>query len=279
MRFARIPVLLATIAVLAWNGASAEQPRPRVDAQVIHASQPQLLAEALAKVKPTPSDRAQLYFLGVAGYGGQAVFKREVLSVRELFDQRFGTTDRSVALINHPSTLRQFPLATISNLEHVLQGLARLMDRDRDTLFFFLTSHGDRGELALQLPDVALPQLKPIQLKMMLDRSGIRNRVVVISACHSGSFIPVVADARTLVITAARGDRSSFGCEDRRRWTYFGNAFFNRALRQEMSFVGAFARAKRTIAQWEKAERLKPSLPQIAGGDALGPALAALRVE
>jgi hypothetical protein len=87
MRFARIPVLFATIAVLAWNGASAEQPRPRVDAQVIHASQPQLLAEALDKVKPTPSDRAQLYFLGVAGYGGQAVFKREVLSVRELFDQ------------------------------------------------------------------------------------------------------------------------------------------------------------------------------------------------
>ena len=95
-------------------------------------------------------------------------------------------------------------------------GLGRLMDRDRNTLFLFLTSHGDRGELAVQLAQVALPQLKPVQLKQMLDRSGIRNRVVVISACHSGSFIPVVADARTLVITAARGDRSSFGCEDRR---------------------------------------------------------------
>ena len=78
------------------------------------ARQPQLLAETLAKVKPTPKNRAQLYFVGVAGYGGQAVFKREVLSVRELFDQRFGTAERSMTLINHPSTLRQFPLATIS---------------------------------------------------------------------------------------------------------------------------------------------------------------------
>ena len=279
MRFARFPFLLATLAVLAWTGANAEQARWRVDAQTIHSSQPQLVAETLAKIKPMPSDRAQLYFVGFAGFGGQAVFKREVLSVRELFDQRFGTAERSLALINHPSTLRQFPLASVSNLEHVLMGLGRLMDRDRDTLFLFLTSHGDRGKLAVQVPQVALPQLKPVQLKQMLDRSGIRNRVVVISACHSGSFIPVVADTRTLVITAARGDRSSFGCEDRRHWTYFGDAFFNRALRQEMSFVAAFAKAKRTIAQWEKAERLKPSLPQIAGGEALGPALAALRVE
>ena len=66
--------------------------------------------------------------------------------MRELFDQRFGTAERSLSLINHPSTLRQFPLATISNLEHVLLGLGRLMDRDRDTLFLFLTSHGDKGE-------------------------------------------------------------------------------------------------------------------------------------
>ena len=150
------------------------------------------------------------------------------------------------------------------------------MDRDRDTLFLFLTSHGERGKLAIQLPHLALAQLTPVQLKLMLDRSGIRNRVIVISACHSGSFAPVVADARTLVITAARADRSSFGCEDRRRWTYFGDAFFNRALRHERSFARAFTEAKRTIAQWEMAERLTPSLPQMSGGEALGPALAAV---
>jgi hypothetical protein len=268
----------AIVAVaLGCNDPSVAAPRQRIDAQAIHARQPQLLKETLAKIKPTARDRPQLYFVGVAGFGSQAVFMREVRAVRELFDRRFGTLGRSIALINHESTLHDVPLATIVNLEHVLLHLGqRVMDADRDTLFLFMTSHGEAGEFAIQMPRIALAQLTPVRLKLMLDRSGIRNRVIVISACHSGSFISALADAHTLVMTAARADRSSFGCEDQRRWTYFGDAYFNRALREESSFTRAFANAKRTIRLWEAAERLKPSLPQIAGGEALGPALAAV---
>src|SRR5262249_31011658 len=98
-------------------------------------------------------------------------------------------------------------------------------------------------------------------------------RVIVISACHSGSFAPALAGPSSLVIAAAHADRSSFGCEDRREWTYFGDAFFNRALRKERSFERAFERARQLIGRWEKNERLEPSLPQIAGGEALRPRL------
>ena len=114
------------------------------------------------------------------------------------------------------------------------------------------------------------------QLRTLLDSSGIKNRVVVISACHSGSFIPALATPTTLVITAARADRTSFGCSDKRRWTYFGDAYFNRALRRQTSLAQAFTRAKRRIGRWEAQEKLTPSLPQIAGGETLGPALAAI---
>lgn len=262
---------------LLWEGPTSAAPRQRIDVQATHARQVRLVEKTLAKLEPATAGQPQLYFVGVAGFGGQAVFKREVLAVRALFDERFGTSNRSIALINHESTLTDIPLATVSNLERVLLHIGqRLMDRNRDTLFLFLTSHGERDELAIQMPRLALAQLTPAQLKVILDRSGIRNRVIVISACHSGSFIPALADPHTLVIAAARADRSSFGCEDRRRWTYFGDAYFNRALRQEMSFTRAFARAKRIVSQWEAAERLTPSLPQIAGGEALGPALAAI---
>ena len=72
------------------------------------------------------------------------------------------------------------------------------------------------------------------------------------------------------MITAARADRSSFGCEDRRRWTYFGDAYFNQALRQDMSFTRAFDKARRLITLWETTEKLVPSLPQMIGGEALG---------
>jgi hypothetical protein len=104
---------------------------------------------------------------------------------------------------------------------------------------------------------------------------GPRNRVVIISACHSGSFIPALASPTTLVITAARGDRTSLGCSDKRWWTYFGDAYFNHALRRDTSFTRAFAQAKRLEAQ----HKLMPSLPQIAGGEALGPILATIAGE
>jgi hypothetical protein len=143
------------------------------------------------------------------------------------------------------------------------------MDVRQDTLFLFVTSHGEEGEIAVHMKGFRFAQLTPQRLKRMLDRSGIENRLIVLSACHSGSFIPALAGPKTLVITAARADRSSFGCEDRRRWTYFGDAFFNQALRRETSFRQAFARAKRLIAAWEARDGLRPSLPQIAGGEAL----------
>jgi hypothetical protein len=241
----------------------AAQPQTLVDRQST------LLATALGALQQPASGGPSLYFVGFAGYGSQAVFKREVLAVRELFDSRFGTRGRSVALINHPSTVASTPLATSANLEVVLGHVGRVMDKDRDTLFLFLTSHGEKGLLAVELPGTKLAALTPAGLRSMLDRSRIRNRVIVISACHSGSFIPALSGPTSLVIAAAHADRSSFGCEDRRQWTYFGDAYFNRALRAETSFTLAFTQARQLVSRWERAGKLVPSLPQMAGGEAL----------
>jgi hypothetical protein len=267
---ARIAILIAVLLVGA--GQTHAEQRPAFDGAT-HYRQRQLLDRVLAELQPPSTDHAQLYFVGFAGYGAQAVFKREVLAVRQLFDERFGTAGRSVALINSQSTADNIPLANEANLDRVLRHLGTLMNTGRDSLFLFLTSHGDRGRLAVEMPGFGFVQLTPRHLKGMLDRSGIRYSTVVISACHSGSFIPTLANPTTLVIAAARADRSSFGCEDRRRWTYFGDAYFNHALRQETSFTEAFRRAKRLITIWEAKEKLMPSLPQIAGGEALGPPL------
>ena len=260
--------LSVVVAFVCWAEATADAQRPS-ERQALANRQPQLLERALAQLKPTSTNEPHIYFVGFAGYGREAVFKREVLAVRQLFDDRFGTKGRSISLINHPSTADGIPLANVGNLESVLQPIGRLMDARRDTLFLFLTSHREKGVLSVQMPGLALAQLRPEALKKMLDRSGIHKRVIVVSACHSGSFIPALAEPNTLVITASSADRSSFGCEDRRQWTYFGDAYFNQALRQETSFKRAFERAKQLIAKWEAEDGLRPSLPQIAGGEAL----------
>jgi len=92
---------------------------------------------------------------------------------------------------------------------------------------------------------------------------------VVISACHSGSFIDALKDERTLILTASAADKTSFGCSNENDFTYFGDAYINTALRQDRSFVAAFDRAKDIIARREAAENLTPSEPQIYLGAAI----------
>jgi hypothetical protein len=107
----------------------------------------------------------------------------------------------------------------------------------------------------------------------MLARTGMRYKVVVISACYSGAFIPRLANPDTLVITAADADHPSFGCRDKAKWTYFGNAFFNVALRQAKSLKDALARS--LVKKREVHERFEPSNPLMAGGESVRPLLIA----
>jgi hypothetical protein len=266
---------LVAAAPLAAQDRGAES-RPVIDIEKTYYDQPQLLERELSKIKSSTPGRPRLYFVGFAGWGTQAVFKREVLAVRQLFDVQYGTSGRSLMLVNHWTTLAEVPMANSTNLDRALRHIGRLMNKDDDILFLFMTSHGMKGRFAVEMTGFGFRDLTPGWLRGALDRSGIKNRVVVVSACHSGSFVAALAEPNTLVLTAAHADRTSFGCDDRREWTYFGDAFFNRALRQERSFEKAFERARQLIGRWETKDKLVPSLPQIAGGEALHDKLAAL---
>jgi Peptidase C13 family len=90
----------------------------------------------------------------------------------------------------------------------------------------------------------------------MLGRTGVQHRVVVISACYSGVSVGPLANANTLVITAADSDHSSFGCQDKVKWTYFGDAFFNRALRHTADLRSAFVTARKLISVRERHDGL-----------------------
>jgi hypothetical protein len=109
----------------------------------------------------------------------------------------------------------------------------------------------------------------------MLERTGVRRKVVVISACYSGVFIPRLANADTLVITAADANHASFGCEDKAKWTYFGDAFFNAALRRASNLKEAFFLARSLVSKRELREGFDPSNPQMAGGEKVEPLLVA----
>lgn len=221
-----------------------------------------------------PSDAASgphMYALYVAGDGRQEVFRREVQFVGKLMSSRFGLQGRTITLVNSRSSVAQLPLATAHSIGQALQALAGKMDRQRDLLFVYLSSHGSRKhELMLQMPHMALPDLPAAQLAELLNASGIGKRIVVVSACYSGGFVPALQGPTSWVITASRADRASFGCADGNDFTYFGRALFEQALPQSHTLSEAFARARQLVRQWEKAGGPPP--------EATGPADAAAPV-
>jgi peptidase C13-like protein len=155
-------------------------------------------------------------------FGDQGVFRREAIGAAQIVESRFG----------HGPVVVRFNTktgggATIKSLAATLQAEAKKMDRDTDILFLVLTSHGSPDGLAITAGRRA-ETLRPSTLAEMLDQTGVQHKVVIISACYSGVFIPRLANSDTLVITAADAGHASFGCEDNKaQWTYFGDALFN----------------------------------------------------
>jgi Peptidase C13 family len=202
-------------------------------------------------------------------FGDQGVFRSEATSAAQVVAGRFGSGP-----INVQYNSEKGGGATIEGLAKSLQAAANGMDAYNDILFLILTSHGSRAGLAVKAGRLT-QTLTPSNLADMLVRTGMRYKVVVISACYSGVFIPRLANPDTLVITAADADHPSFGCRDKAKWTYFGNAFFNVALRQAKSLKDAFVAARSLVKKREVRERFEPSNPLMAGGENLQPLLIA----
>jgi hypothetical protein len=106
-------------------------------------------------------------------------------------------------------------------------------------------------------------------LKQYLDNAAIKWRIIMVSACYSGSFIETLKDPNTAIMTASSADRSSFGCDDKRKLTYFGEVLLQKQLQQQFSFAAAFEETAREIELRERAERRDPSRPQIYIGEAM----------
>jgi hypothetical protein len=251
--------------------AQRDDARKSVTAEAAWYAQPDILARELDAVQPGRDGVVDLYFVGMAGYGSQDVFMREVDAVSRLMRERFDADGRVVRLVNNSKTLFDAPIASLTSLRRALKRVAERMNVEEDVAVIFLTSHGSEDHrFSLQLWPLRFDDLDPKALKQALDESGIRNRVVIVSACYSGGFARPLADERTLVITASAPDRNSFGCSNEAEWTYFGRAYFDEALRGTHSFTDAFRRALPVIARREAAEQFTPSNPTMAGGEALG---------
>jgi Peptidase C13 family len=149
-------------------------------------------------------------------------------------------------------------LATAANL---LRSIADLQPGPRGRCFVFLTSHGEQeAGLWLARSDRAL---HPDELAAALSRGcGAAPTVVVVSGCYSGNFaVGRMASPNRIILTAARRDRPSFGCQPGRTYTFFDECLLG-ALPKSINWHQVFRGATRCVTREEHALSERPSYPQ-----------------
>jgi Peptidase C13 family len=213
------------------------------------------------RLEPQRPGQTDVYILSFGLWGPQSVFESEAKGAARVLEGQIGSKGRTIVRFNS----KRRSDATPSSMLAVAQAAGRVLDPAEDIVVMVLTSHGAPegvGVVTRRSEQIMTPD----DVRHLLNEARAQHRVVIVSACYSGIFAKALADERTLVITAAAPDKPSFGCRDGATWTYFGDAFFNKAMRGEARLDAAFEKARGLVTQREKREGFDPSNPQIAGG-------------
>ena len=197
----------------------------------------------------------------------------------EVFDNaRRDLAQAFVAAGFSPANLRQFSVRpeqypdahpSLADPPAIMQAMSELTTKAKGGCLVYITSHGAPSGTI-----VGERVFTPAGVAHMLDQAcADRPTVAVISACFSGVFVPALAGSNRMVLTAARPDRSSFGCGEADKYPYFDQCILE-TLPQVGDFAALGTTVQGCVAARETKEGMKPaSEPQLFVGAALKPML------
>lgn len=242
------------------NGLSVESKR---DGKW-YLAQNQKLSSDLRMLKTGQPGIIDAYVL-VAGLDGDPVFQKESAEAAKILSRRYNAQGRTVLLTTGEGSKQA--QGSPANIASALAAIGQKMNLAEDVLILYTTSHGN-DKIGIVYKDEAgsFGMMSPARMAQLISESGIKRKLVIISACYSGIFVYPLADDNSIIITAASGITSSFGCNPGNDWTFFGDALINNALRAPQSLSEAAASATGKIDEWEKKLSLEPSKPQTSIG-------------
>ena len=208
---------------------------------------------------PAAAEPARVAVVSLALWDAH-VFRSEASGAARIVADRYGRGGPVIVRANTRTSLAAGPKGMMKALAAAEKGA----DPKADVLVLILSSHGSPEGIAEKGAGVE-GLLPPKGLRGALAQSAFQRKLLIVSACYAGIFTPL-ANPDTLVITAADATHSSFGCEEGNRWTYFGQAFFDQALRHPGSLPALFAEAQTLIRAREERNGFEPSNPQMVGG-------------
>jgi hypothetical protein len=151
-----------------------------------------------------------------------------------------------------------------SSARNLAGALRDLSFGDQDACLIHMTSHGSPQGFYLRKAAPITPQM----LDKILDRAcGERPTVVLVSACYSGVFVgPDMQKKNRIILTAARQDRTSFGCSTENQYTYWDSCLID-SLPTADSWKSLYGTVQRCVQTKESDGHFKPSLPQAYFGE------------
>lgn len=232
-------------------------------------------SDALLKVQLSSAEKTlvaqsppRLIFAGFAMHSQSKAFRNDVLSAEKVAL----AIDPSAVIfkLDNPASGQDadWPYATNENIAQVLKKIGGLA-RPQDKVMVLLATHGNVNALGVNFANQNYPHLDSAFLNRAMAELRGKPVMVVMSACHSGSFLPLLAGPSRVVIAAAAADRSSFGCQFHSTNTYFIDALFNQTAPHEQSMVKLMDKAKTDVDLREKKLKLPPSMPAMSVGAAV----------
>ena len=248
----------------AQNGWSMEQNR----SAVWHLAQHKKLGSAMNSLLPQRQGIIDAYVVTI-GLDSDAVFAREAGEAAKVLSRRYGAVGRTIFLTaGSDEKTTGTPQGSPPNLAAALAAVAAKMNLEEDVLILFATTHGDPvSGLVYRDGNNGVGMIAPRRLETLLAGLGFERRMILLSACYSGVFVPSLTTDDSIIVTAASSQRTSFGCAPGNDWTFFGDAFVNHALRKSQRFDQATDEAVGLISKWETDLNLVPSRPQVFVGE------------
>jgi hypothetical protein len=225
------------------------------------------VAKAIAGLQPERKGVVDA-FVVVAGLDADDVFGKEAAEVTKVLSRRYDAAGRTITLSSGKGGGGPTgPYATPMNLSTILAGVAGKMNLKEDVLILYTTSHGSPG-IGIVFNDKpnTMGFVSPTRMAEVLNGLGFSRRLLMVSACFSGQFVPTLKTDDSIILTAASAERSSFGCAPGNDWTFFGDALINSALRKPQPLSAAVKEAHGLISGWETDKKLTPSEPQVSYG-------------
>lgn len=190
----------------------------------------------------------------------------------EVFDNARRDISADLARVGFdPANIEQFSVnpdrypdahAQHSDSQTIANALWDLSNRTSGGCLAYFTSHGSPNGVVMDDKIFSPDAMQQI----ISNACGDRPTVVIVSACFSGVFVPVLSGPDRFVFTAARPDRTSFGCGESDKYTFFDTCFLQ-DLPANADFPDLATAVRSCVAQREQKEKVDyPSEPQLSIG-------------